>query len=141
MIDRKKLGLIHLAKKNLAMDDDDYRAMLLRVAGVESSKMLDAVGFAAVMEELEKLGFVSTAAREKKQEPYRQGSHATYAQRSLIRRLWQAYKGEEDMPGLRRWLQRQFKVSDPRFLDRETTRKVIFALKNFKPKTQAEASP
>lgn len=136
MIDQKKIGLIHLAKKKLLMADEDYRALLLRAAGVESSKSLDAAGFAAVMVELGKLGFESTAASEKRKEPYRAGSHATYSQRSYIRRLWQDYKGEDDLAGLRRWLQRQFKVSDPRFLDSETTRKVICALKNFKPKVQ-----
>ncbi len=141
MIDRKKIGLIHLAKKRLSMTDDDYRALLLRTAGVESSKDLEAPGFAAVMVEFERLGFVSTSASEKRKEPYREGSHASYAQRSLIRRLWQTYKGEDDAAGLRRWLQRQFKVSHPRFLDQETTRKVICALKNFKPKEQARVTP
>ncbi|HCZ16918.1 MAG TPA: hypothetical protein DHV85_20580 [Candidatus Accumulibacter sp.] len=140
MIDSKKISLIHLAKKNLAMTDDDYRALLLRAAGVESSTCLDAVGFAAVMVEFGRLGFESTSASERRKEPYRQGSHATYAQRSLIRRLWQAYKGEEDDAGLRHWLQRQFKVSHPRFLDQETTRKVICALRNFKPKAQARTT-
>lgn len=140
MIDSKKIAMIHLAKKRLNIADDDYRALLLRAASVESSKDLDAVGFAAVMDELGRLGFESTAASEKRKEPYRQGNHATYAQRSLIRRLWQTYKGSDDIEGLRRWLTRQFKVSDPRFLDQETTRKVIAALNNFKPKAQAEAS-
>lgn len=140
MIDNKKLGMIHVAKKKLHMADADYRVMLQRVAGVESAKSLDAVGFASVMNEFSRLGFVSTAAREKQQEANRQGSHSTYAQRSLIRRLWQTYKGEEDLPGLRHWLRRQFKVSDPRFLDQETTRKVICALKNFKSKLPEKAA-
>lgn len=134
MIDHKKLALVHLAKKNLAMHDDDYRALLRRAGGVDSAKDLDAQGFAAAMVEFGKLGFESTAASEKRKEPHRASGHASYAQRSLIRRLWQGYKGEEDAAGLRRWLQSHFKVSDPRFLDSATTRKVISALKNFKPK-------
>jgi hypothetical protein len=140
MIDRKKVAMIHVGKKQLNMADDDYRALLLRAGGVESSKDLDAVGFASVMDELSRLGFESTAASERRKEPYRQGSHASYAQRSLIRRLWQTYKGQDDIEGLRRWLTRQFKVSDPRFLDSEKTRKVIAALKNFKPKCRPEAT-
>lgn len=134
MIDHKKLALIAVARKQLNMHDDDYRALLLRTGGVTSTKDLSAPGFAAVMDEFGKLGFESTAAREKRCEPYRVGDHATYAQRSLIRRLWQEYKGKEDTAGLRRWLQSHFKVSDLRFLDSETTRKAIAALKNFKPK-------
>ncbi|MBP5997443.1 MAG: regulatory protein GemA [Azonexus sp.] len=134
MIDQKKLALVHLAKKNLAMHDDDYRALLRRAGGVDSAKDLDPQGFAAVMVEFGKLGFESTAASEKRKEPQRASGHATYAQCSYIRRLWQDYKGEDDEPGLRRWLQHKFKVSHPRFLDADTVRKVIFALQNFKPK-------
>lgn len=136
MLDNKKLGLIHLAKKRLAMAEDDYRTLMKRAAGVTSSRDLDANGFAAVMLEFERLGFVSTAAREKRMEPYRAAGHASYAQRAYIRRLWQDYKGEDDMPGLRRWLQRKFKISDPRFLDAETVKKVIYALQHFKPKAK-----
>lgn len=134
MINHKKLALIAVACKQLDMHDDDYRALLRRAAGVDSAKNLDDAGFAALMVEFGKLGFESTAARENRREPFRAGDHTTYAQRSLIRRLWQEYKGKEDPTGLRRWLQSHFKVSDPRFLDSETTRKVITALKNFKPK-------
>lgn len=134
MIERKKLALVHLAKKTLDMHDDDYRALLKRTAGVESAKDLDSNGFAAVMVDFGKLGFESTAAREKRKAPYRAGGHATYAQCAYIRRLWQDYKGEEDTAGLRKWLQHKFKVSDPRFLDSEAVRKVIYALQHFKPK-------
>lgn len=134
MIDSKKLALIHFARKALDMHEDDYRALLMRAGNVDSAKALDASGFSAVMVEFGKLGFESTAAYERRQAPHRAGSHATYAQRSYIRRLWQSYKGRDDPAGLRRWLQGHFKVSDPRFLDQEMTNKVIAALKNFKPK-------
>lgn len=140
MIDTKKMQLVQVAKKRLAMSDEDYRAMLFNVAGVRSSKDLDNAGFAAVMNEFSRLGFESTAASERRKEQFRQGNHASYAQRSLIRRLWQDYKGEEDLEGLRRWMQRQFKVADPRFLDAEKVRKVISALRNFKPKPPAKAA-
>lgn len=136
MIDRKKLALVHLAKKTLDMHDTDYRALLKRVAGVDSAKTLDANGFAAVMVEFGKLGFESTAALEKRKAPYRAGGHATYAQRSYIQRLWQDYKGKDDAEGLRHWLQHKFKVSHPRFLDSQTAPKVIYALQRFKPKAK-----
>lgn len=134
MIDNKKIALVHLAQKTLAMHEDDYRALLRRAAGVESAKDLGTQSFAAVMVEFGKLGFESTSAREKRKSPYRASGHATYAQRAYIRRLWQDYKGEDDMHGLRRWLQHKFKVSDTRFLDSDTVRKVIYALQHFKPK-------
>lgn len=136
MIDRKKIAQIHVAKTQLDMQDDDYRAMLQRAAGVKSAKDLDSKGFAAVMVELGNLGFESTASREKRQAKFREGGHASYAQRSYIQRLWQDYKGEEDAEGLRHWLQHKFKVSHPRFLDSQTAPKVIYALQCFKPKAK-----
>ncbi len=137
MNDKRKLALVHLAKKNLDMHEDDYRALLQRAAGVDSARNLDEKGFAALMAEFAKLGFESTAAQERRKAKSRPGNHSTYAQRAYIRRLWQDYKGEEDSAGLRRWLHGKFKVSDLQFLDMETARKVIYALQHFKRKGQA----
>jgi hypothetical protein len=48
-LDRKKLALIHIVKKELGISDPDYRCLLRRVAGVESSKDLDDAGFRTLM--------------------------------------------------------------------------------------------
>ena len=56
--ERKRLiKLIHIAKTQLGLDDESYRALLQECAGVESSKCLDAMGFKKVLGELERLGF------------------------------------------------------------------------------------
>jgi len=52
-----ELAKIHIAKKELGMDDSTYRAMLKQVAGVDSSKDLSAQGRALVLEHLKKAGF------------------------------------------------------------------------------------
>lgn len=52
-----ELAKIHIAKKDLGMDDDTYRAMLRQVAGVESSKDLTAIGRAKVLDYLKTHGF------------------------------------------------------------------------------------
>lgn len=52
-----ELAKIHIAKKELAMDDDTYRAMLMQVAGVSSSKDLSATGRAKVLEHFKAAGF------------------------------------------------------------------------------------
>lgn len=54
---KAKLAQIHVAKKQLDMDDDSYRALLQRAAGVRSASDLDWQGFVAVLDELQRLGF------------------------------------------------------------------------------------
>ncbi len=48
-IDQKKLALIHIVKKELNLDDSQYRQMLKKAAGVESAKDLDQKGFRKLM--------------------------------------------------------------------------------------------
>jgi len=48
-LDRKRLALIHIVKKELGLSDGDYRCILGRIAGVESSKDLDEAGFRKLM--------------------------------------------------------------------------------------------
>lgn len=67
MIDNAKVALIHVAKSQLQLDDDDYRALLKAEGGVESSRDLDAAGFDRLMRRFEKLGFVSSAKRLRRQ--------------------------------------------------------------------------
>ncbi len=52
-----ELAKIHIAKKELAMDDDTYRAMLMQVAGVSSAADLSADGRAKVLEHFKAAGF------------------------------------------------------------------------------------
>lgn len=49
------LARIHVLKKQLGQDDETYRAMLLRVAGVRSSADLDGPGRGKVLREMERL--------------------------------------------------------------------------------------
>jgi hypothetical protein len=48
-MDRKKLALIHIVKKELKISDRDYRCILNRIAGVDSSKDLDEAKFRKLM--------------------------------------------------------------------------------------------
>jgi len=48
-LDRKKLALIHIVKKELQIGDKDYRCLLRRIAGVESARDLDEAGFRKLM--------------------------------------------------------------------------------------------
>jgi phage gp16-like protein len=54
---RRDLAKIHIAKKQLGLDEDSYRAMLNMVAGVGSAADLDAEGRLAVLAHLRRIGF------------------------------------------------------------------------------------
>lgn len=63
---QRQLAQIHIAKKDLGMDDDTYRAMLIGVAGVDSSSKLDYNGMTKVLKHLRASGF--KAVNESKNE-------------------------------------------------------------------------
>ena len=49
LIDKKKIALIHIIKKELGLTDSEYRNVLKTSAGVESSKYLDEDKFKKLM--------------------------------------------------------------------------------------------
>ncbi|MCB1463235.1 MAG: regulatory protein GemA [Nitratireductor sp.] len=51
------IAAIHIARKQLGMQDDDYRAMLERVTGKRSSAKMTHAERLAVLAEMERLGF------------------------------------------------------------------------------------
>lgn len=53
----QQLSKIHVAKKDLGMDDESYRVMLARVAGVTSAKDLNPRQVGLVLREFERLGW------------------------------------------------------------------------------------
>jgi hypothetical protein len=48
-MDRNRLAVIHIVKKELGLTDDEYRDILERYAGVRSAKDLDDRGFRRLM--------------------------------------------------------------------------------------------
>lgn len=48
-MDRKKLAVIHIVKKELGLSDCEYRDILKKAAGVSSAKDLDEKGFRKLM--------------------------------------------------------------------------------------------
>ena len=53
----KKKALIHIAKKDLHLEEETYRQVLKGVAGVESSAQLTREGFEKVMKRFQEVGF------------------------------------------------------------------------------------
>ena len=139
IIDRKKIALVQVAKQQLGLDDDTYRAILHRLAGVESSKNLDEGGFKALMVHFEAAGFVSTT--QKRNFGYRRPGMASPSQVAKIRKQWGEFTGGAGTDAtLGKWLEGRFKVSSIRFVTSELASKAIAALINMNERRAAKAA-
>ena len=49
ILSRSRLAVLHVARKQLGLADDHYRAILLGAGGVESAAELDELGFERAM--------------------------------------------------------------------------------------------
>ncbi|PHV02825.1 gp16 family protein [Iodobacter sp. BJB302] len=83
MASNAHLAQIHIAKKQLAMDDETYRAMLKEIAGVESAKNLSVPKALAVLAHLKRRGFKVTSAKAGSNRPLDQEETS-----KKIRALW-----------------------------------------------------
>jgi len=137
MLTPAQIRLIQVAKRQLALSDDDYRSILENHGGARSSRDLDDRSFAAVMDRFNQLGFKSTS---------RAGSFgdrdgmATPAQVALIRKLWAQWASDPAPTHLDTFIAGRFKVSALRFVPSATAPKVIAALSDMvvrKDKTDA----
>lgn len=123
------LAAIHVARKQLGLDDDTYRAMLVRVTGKDSAGKMNEAERQRVVEELRKRGFKksSTPARSRAAGPYRAKLQALWIA------LWNL--GLVDDPSdyaMTTFVRRQAKLDHTRFLiHHEDASAVIEALKEW----------
>jgi len=144
-LDRKKIALLHVGKARLGIGDDDWRALLGRVAGVASSRDLDDFGFQAVMSELERLGFQSTASEKNFGRVDRHWTMATPAQLHKIRTLAaeffdRAETEDQANQALETWLRNRFRIGGLRMLDGARAQQVIGALVRMNQRKRADAA-
>jgi hypothetical protein len=135
-ITTRQIRLIKVACRALGLTDEEYRASLVHLAGVESSTQLDHAGFEALMGFFEWKGFKPLVAKGPSY-GNRPGM-ASFAQIELIRAVWVEYtQGKGDEGSLNKWLERCFKVSSLRFVTKEAAPKAITALKAMKARAAA----
>ena len=77
---RREIQLIHIAKQQLGMDDETYRALLWSVARVKTSLALDWAGRKKVLDHFEACGFKRTRPQPR--------ALADDPQSKMIRALW-----------------------------------------------------
>ncbi len=119
------LAKIHIAKAQLGLDDDTYRALLARIAGVRSAKDLNRRQIGAVLAEFERLGFKPKAAKK----AGRTAPKAAPDRQALIGKI-EAFLAEAKRP----WSYadamalRMFKVERVEWCDGDQLRRLIAAL-------------
>ncbi|MDD2721630.1 MAG: regulatory protein GemA [Gallionella sp.] len=88
-IKRREIAQIHIAKQQLCLDDETYRAMLWSIARVKSASDLDFAGRKKVLDHLKACGFKvrhTGKASGSKIKPSR--ALAEYPEAKKIRALW-----------------------------------------------------
>ena len=130
---RSQLARIHIAAKDLGLDEVVYRQVLINETGKRSAGDLTYGQARTVIEYFEKCGWIGNAVQgptSKVQGESRTG-FASPRQIGMIRGLWAdlSYAPKEKRDGaLREFLWKRFRVSDLRFLSSEGASKVIVAL-------------
>ncbi len=127
---------IHTLKNLLKLDDDLYREILSGF-GCDSCKKLPAHLVPEFISMLEKMaveaGVWVIPNRKYKDLNQREGM-ATPKQLRMIEAMWKevAYQKDEKFvrTSLRKFLQKQFKVSDLRFIEKSMVSKIIKAIKS-----------
>ncbi|MCD7046654.1 regulatory protein GemA [Pseudomonas marginalis] len=120
-----QLSKIHIAKKDLGLDDETYRALLDRISGVQSAKDLKPLQIGAVLAELQRLGW-----KPKRASKAGRKSPVTPVDRQKLMSKVGAFLAEAK----RTWAYadgmalRMFKVERVDWLDSEQLRKLVAAL-------------
>lgn len=137
LLSAKQIALLHVAKRQLGLDDDSYRAILKAKAGVESAADLSFPGFYEVIEHFGRLGFKSTW--KKRNFGARRGM-ASPSQIGLIRGLFAEWADSADDvdTALNNWLSHSFGVTALRFVDEHVAGKAITALKSMTARKAVE---
>ena len=128
---KNKLAIIHVAKKQLGLNDDVYRA-ILSGAGVESSKDIKTdIQFNTVMSAFQQLGFKSST-RWNGNRITVSGSSGMISKRQeyYIKGLWALASRVKDEASLRKIIKRIGKVDDISFLSKRSASAVILALRD-----------
>lgn len=125
------LKKIQIARRELNLHEPEYRGLLKRIAGTDSSRDLSDRQANAVIAEFKRLGW---EPRESTRPPAeRAGTRKIYA-------LWGAlHSGPLDRDALRAWVNGRFKVSAPEFLKPAQAREAIEQLKAWQRRLKESA--
>lgn len=126
------LAKIHVAKKQTGMVDDDYRALLGRVAGKASAKDCSEKEMLSVLAEFRRLGFAD-AKRETVKRAERPFVRMIYGIWSELEKDGHAHGGRA---ALHKFVERQTGVAQPEWLTPAQGNLVIEGLKGWRARVR-----
>lgn len=137
---RSMLAKIHVAKKQLALDEEAYRDVVRRVTGRDSAGAASDRQLDALLREFRRLGFKAPAGRGPARQPYVR----------MIYGIWKdlaPHLSDSSEAALRAFVRRQTKgplspegVDAPEFLDGHQAARVIEGLKAWLARERQKAS-
>lgn len=122
-----RLAQIHIAKKQLGLDDDTYRDVLDRITGQRSARGLTDRAKLDLLTEFKRMGWKGGSHRRKSGKAY---VRLVFALWSQLKRdgLWQ----NPDVSSLRAFVKKMTGCDDPDWLSFDQATVVIEALKKMK---------
>lgn len=126
-MDRSKLiQLIHIAKSNLGLSDDDYRAVLESTTNKTSCSEMTVFELDQVIKAMRKLGFHVKKLKTKDEEL---GWDTSKEQMDYIKGMWELVARDKSEKALYKFIKRITGAVHPRFMRSIDSQKVIVALR------------
>jgi len=145
-LDRNTLARLHIARKELCLDEDDYRDLLERITGKRSARDIGPESLPALQKELRRIGWNGWLTPRKsgiQTRPYPDGrkkyedmdnrpGRPTGAQLRMLEARFVSLKGFADInpaAAFRQFLQKRFGISHVKLLDNKTYEAALSAVK------------
>ena len=126
-IDRSKIiQLIHIAKSQIGLSDEDYRAVLESTAKKTSCSEMSLFELNEVLKAMKKLGFKVKKLETREEEI---GWDASKAQMDYIKGMWELVARDKSDRALYKFIKRITGADHPRFMTAKDSQKVIIALR------------
>lgn len=128
---RSMIAKVHIARKDLALDDTTYRALLMRVTGRESCSKMNMGQISQILDEFKRLGWKPRRPRKSGQRKM-----ADDAQSRMVRGMWitLAQNGivrDSSEEALAAYVKRMTGMEDLAWLNAAQVNKVINGLRSW----------
>lgn len=129
------LAKIHIARKQLGLEEEDYRALLERTTGKNTARAMTEPERARVLAEFERLGFRAKPAARSQRPAHVKNIYALWGELQTRRAV---VRGPAGARALRAFVVRQTGLAAPEFLTPAQAASVTEALKGWIERVKKE---